>query len=184
MPVAFDVIVAIMQRSDEMHIQTHGKTQGARASQRGLFGWLGRLLRNQAGMSAIEFALASPVLLAIVAPTADLGVAFSEQIQVQQAAQAGAQYALLHGFSSTSISNAVTSATVLNVTATPAPSQSCGCPNGTGITAATCGTTCSNGENAGEYVYVNAQTTYTPVVPYSLFGSSVTLTAQATVRVQ
>lgn len=184
MHVAFAVIATSMQRSDKMHFRVRQNTRTGRSQQRGLFRWLGRLARNQAGMSALEFALATPILLAVVSPVADLGVAFSEEIQVQQAAQAGAQYALLHGFNGTAISSAVTGATALSVSATPAPSQSCGCPNGTAIVAATCGTSCSNGENAGSYVFVNAQATYTPVVPYSLFGSSVTLVAQSTIRVQ
>ena len=145
---------------------------------------LTRLLRDGRGMSAVEFALATPIITALVAPVVDLGMAFAEQIQVQQAAQAGAQYALLHGFNSTSISSAVTSATTLNVSASPAPSQSCGCPTGTAITATTCGNTCSNGDNAGSYVFVNARVAYTPLVPYSFFGSSTTLASTATLRVQ
>jgi len=161
-----------------------GKNRRAGRRSSGVCRWLGRLAHNRAGMTAVEFALATPIVLAVIGPAADLGIAFAEQIQVQQAAQAGAQYALLHGFNSTSISNAVTAATTLGVSAAPAPSQSCGCPTGTSLTATTCGTTCSNGENAGSYVFVNAQATYTPVAPYSFFGSSVTLAAQATVRVQ
>src|SRR5262249_41418986 len=116
---------------------------------------------------------------------ADLGIAFSEEIQVQQAAQAGAQYALLHGYDSTAITSAVTSGTTLSgVSASPAPTQSCGCPTGTAIASASCGSTCGNGESAGSYVFVNPQATYTPVLPYSLLGDSVTLTAQTAVRVQ
>lgn len=34
------------------------------------------------------------------------------------------------------------------------------------------------------YVIVNAQYTYTPALPYSVFGSALTLTAQSTVRIQ
>jgi len=150
--------------------------------------WAGRLAllaRAERGNAAIEFALATPILLGLLVPVADLGIAFTQQIQVQQAAQAGAQYALLHGYSSSAISNAVTAATNLpGVSAAPAPSQSCGCPTGTAIASAACSSTCSNGETAGTYVYVNAQSSYNPVLPYSVLGSGVTLTAQATVRVQ
>ena len=103
----------------------------------------------------------------------------------KQAAQADAQYALLHGYSSTAISNAVTAASTLpGVSATPAPSQGCGCPNGSGITSATCASVCPNGETAGTYVNVNAQYAYTTALPYSVLGSGVTLAAQASVRIQ
>ena len=167
-----------------MHLRVKKHGQTGRRRDGGLRRWLGRLARNQAGMSAIEFALATPMLLAVVTPVADLGIAYSQQIQVQQAAQAGAQYALLHGFNSTAITSAVTAATKLAVSATPAPSQVCGCPTGTAITTTTCGNTCANGDSAGAYVTVNAQIPYVPTLPYSVLGSSVTLVAQATVRVQ
>src|SRR5439155_25522439 len=135
------------------------------------------------GTSAVEFGLAAPILLGLLVPLADLGIAFSEQLQVEQAAQAGAQYAALHAWNSNSVSSittAVTSASPLSgLSATPAPSQSCGCPTGSTISSATCGSTCSNGETAGYYVTVNAQATYVPQLPYSVLGSSVTLSAQS-----
>jgi len=146
---------------------------------------LAGLTSAKGGSAALEFALATPLLVALLVPVADLGLAFAQQIQVQQAAQAGAQYALLHGWNSSAISNAVTAATNLpGISAAPAPTESCGCPTGTTISAATCASTCANGETAGTYVFVNAQSAYTPVLPYSVLGSGVTLTAQATVRVQ
>jgi Flp pilus assembly protein TadG len=146
-----------------------------------------RLARAERGNAAIEFALATPILLGLLVPVADLGIAFSQQIQVQQAAQAGAQYALLHGYNSSAISNAVTAATKLPAVSVTSgyPKQSCGCPTGTTIDlTAACASTCANGETAGSYVIVNAQSAYNPVLPYSVLGSRTTLTAQATVRVQ
>src|SRR6266404_8143461 len=90
---------------------------------------LAALAHAKPGNAALEFALAAPILLGLLVPVADLGIAFSQQIQVQQAAQAGAQYALLHGYNSSAIANAVTAATTLpGVSAAPAPTQSCGCP--------------------------------------------------------
>jgi Flp pilus assembly protein TadG len=146
---------------------------------------LAHLAGAERGNAAIEFALATPILIGLLVPVADLGIAFSQQLQVQQAAQAGAQYALLHGYNSTAISNAVTAASTLSgVSAYPAPTQGCGCPTGTAITAAACSSVCSNGETAGTYVYVNARYTYTTVLPYSVLGSGMDLTAQSTVRIQ
>jgi len=140
------------------------------------------------GTAAVEFALAAPVLLGLLVPTADLGIAFSREIQVQVAAQAGAQYAASHPWntnSPTKIANAVIAASTLpGVVATPAPSQTCGCPTGSAITAASCSSTCSNGEIAGYYVIVNAKLPYTPPLPYSVLGKSVTLAAQSTIRIR
>ena len=143
------------------------------------------LMRAERGNAAIEFALATPILIGLLEPVADLGIAFSQQLQVQQAAQAGAQYALLHGYNSSAISNAVTAATALpSVSASPAPTQGCGCPTGTTISTVACASVCPNGETAGTYVFVNAQYPYTSVMPYSVLGSQTTLTAQASVRIQ
>src|SRR5262245_5454671 len=115
---------------------------------------LAQLGRAAEGNSAVEFGLAMPILMGLLVPVADLGIAFAEQIQVTQAAQAGAQYALLHGYDSTAITSAVTNGTTLSgVSASPAPTQSCGCPTGTAITSATCGSACANGESAGSYVF-------------------------------
>ena len=146
------------------------------------------LRRAEAGVSAVEFALAAPILVALTLGIIDLGLAYSAQIRVQQAAQAGAQYALVHGFDSTSISSAVTSATALSVSASPAPSQTCGCVSSGNVTlsgSSPCTNTCANGLTAGTYVKVFASYTYHPLVPYaSVLSNPTTLSSQALVRVE
>jgi Flp pilus assembly protein TadG len=69
--------------------------------------------RERGGVSAVEFAVAAPVLVALLIPLVDLGIALYEQVEVNTAAQAGADYALLKAptFNSTAISSAVTGAT-------------------------------------------------------------------------
>ena len=145
---------------------------------------LAALLGASDGSVAIEFSIAAPVLAIMFVPMVDIGMAVYQQMQVQDAAQAGAQFAMAHGWNSSSIQSAVTSATPLSVSASPAPSKSCGCPDGSSVSAATCGSTCSDGLQAGSYVTVSAQATYTPLLPYPLMGSSVTLSAQTTARIQ
>jgi Flp pilus assembly protein TadG len=149
---------------------------------------LGALWWARDGLAAVEFGLLAPMLLLIVAASVDLGLAYSAQIKVQQAAQAGAQYALLHGYDSTKITSAVTSATTLSVSANPAPTQQCGCLSGSTVTLSgtpPCLVTCGNGLTPGTYVIVKAQATYTPLIPYAtLLSSPTTLTSQAQVRIQ
>jgi Flp pilus assembly protein TadG len=144
--------------------------------------------RSAGGNAAVEFALAAPVLVGLLVPLADLGIAYSRQIQVQQAAQAGAQYAVFHPWNSTSpatISNVVTAATGLSgVAASPAPKEFCGCPSGSAIAAAACASTCPDGQPPGYFVTVSARTIYSPPLPYSVLGGPVALTAQSTVRVR
>jgi Flp pilus assembly protein TadG len=147
-----------------------------------ILSWWRSLLCHCGGNAAIELAVLAPPLILLAVGTVDYGLAIYNQIEVQNAAQAGAEYALKYGYTITGISGAVTAATPLAVSATPAPAQSCGCPSGTSITPATCGTNCPSGFAAGSYVTVNAQATYTTLVPYPGIASSYTLTASSTVR--
>jgi Flp pilus assembly protein TadG len=146
------------------------------------------LLRAKGGTSAVEFALAAPILMGLLVPVADLGTAFAQRQQVQQAVQAGAQYASFHPWHSnspTEIADAVRAASPLSgISVTPAPFQVCGCPTGSAVTSATCGSTCSNGQIAGYYVVVTAQASYTPVLPYSALPDQVSLTGQSTIRIR
>ncbi len=140
---------------------------------------------NNRGVSTVEFALATPFLLAVLTVLVDFGIGFYEKMQVEIAAQAGTQYALVHGWDRQAIQNAVTRATtVTGLAATPAPSKSCGCSSGSTVTAADCSGVCPNGLSPGTYVTVYAQALYTPLMTYPLFGSSVTLTAQSVARIQ
>jgi Flp pilus assembly protein TadG len=160
--------------------------------------WIGALVRDRRGMSAVEFGLAAPIFLAALSPVIDIGMAFSHQIRVNQAVEAGAQYAAMNPYNpstwASNIQSAVTNATTMSVSPTVG-SQTCGCPNdgNTAIqshdTVTTCGTqnggtNCTDGSAPGYYVTISATSTYTSVMPYSILGTSSTLSSQAVVRVQ
>lgn len=149
---------------------------------------LAGLLRAKDGTAVVEFAVSAPILLGLLAPIADLGMALAQRQQVQQAVQAGAQYASSHPWhlnSPSDITNAVLAAnSISGLSVTPAPYQVCGCPSGTAVTMMTCGSTCSNGQTAGYYVVISGEVPYTPVLPYSALSDEVTLTAQATIRIR
>jgi Flp pilus assembly protein TadG len=150
--------------------------------------WLRKLrqvLGNRRGSVAMEFGLLIPVLSTAVVGVTDLSLGFVRKMAVQDAAEAGAQYAALHGFSSSAISSAITGATNLSgVSATPAPSSSCGCASGTSIATATCGSTCASGQKAATYVTSSAQYTYTMILNYPGLSNPVTLSAATTIRIQ
>src|SRR5712671_7187048 len=84
--------------------------------------WIGALTRDRRGVSAVEFGLAAPVFLAALSPVIDLGLAFSEQIRVNQAVEAGAQYAAINPYNGTTwasdVQSAITNATSLSSDAT------------------------------------------------------------------
>jgi len=137
------------------------------------------------GAVAIEFAILAMILVVMMVCTVDLGMGFYRKKQVQNAAQAGAQYAAAKGFSESSISSAVKAATSFSgISASPAPTQFCGCPSDTGVTSISCSSTCSGGAARGTYVSVSAQGTYNTILPYPLIPNSFTLVAQSTVRIE
>jgi Flp pilus assembly protein TadG len=142
-------------------------------------------VRQEGGAAAIEFAFMIPLLSLMVISVTDIGLAVYRKMQVENAAQAGAQYAIVHGFDTSSISSAVTSATNSTaITASPAPVQFCGCPTSTGISSASCGSVCTGGAQAGTYARVSAQATYYTLINYQLVAATYTYNAQSTARLQ
>jgi Flp pilus assembly protein TadG len=153
--------------------------------------WIGALTRDRRGVSAVEFGLAAPVFLAALSPVIDLGLAFSQQIRVNQAVEAGAQYAAVNQYNSgtwaTNVQSAITNATSLTVSPTVG-SETCGCPNATNtaisnVGSPPCTQACTDGTIAGYYVTISATATYTSVMPYPIINNP-TLSSQAVVRIQ
>ncbi|UPK40358.1 hypothetical protein IVB18_18615 [Bradyrhizobium sp. 186] len=126
-----------------------------------------------------------PLLSLMVVSVSDIGLAVYRKMQVEDAAQAGAQYAIVHGFDMSGISSAVTSATNSTaITASPSPVQFCGCPTSTGVSSVSCGTVCTGGAQAGTYATVSAQATYYTLINYQIVGATYTYNAQSTARLQ
>jgi Flp pilus assembly protein TadG len=147
--------------------------------------FLVRALGNTSGAAAIEFGVVVPVLALMVTAVIDIGFGVYRKMQVEDAAQAGAEWAIKNGFDANAISNAVTSATnASNINASPAPVQFCGCATGSTVSSATCGTPCPGGAQAGTYVTVSAQMTYNTTLSYPVLPSSYNFTAQSTARLQ
>jgi Flp pilus assembly protein TadG len=150
---------------------------------------LQRLITNRddgiRGVAAIEFAVMAACLVLMMVCVVDIGMGLYRKMQVQNAAQAGAQYALLNGFTAGSIANAVTSATSFSgISASPPPTKYCGCASNSGITSLSCSSSCADGSAPATYVSVSAQGTYDTVLPYPLIPNSFALTAQSVVRIQ
>src|SRR3984893_3998011 len=138
-----------------------------------------------AGVAAIELAMVSPLVVTGVLGVGELGFTIFRQTQVSFASQAGADFALAHGFNATKVSNAIVKATTYAaITATPAPSQFCGCPAASGVSVASgvppCSAICSGGSTAGTYVTASSNAQFSPIIPNPWQTGTVTLTAQAT----
>ncbi len=136
------------------------------------------------GVAAIEFAVVGTLLLLLLVGVIDLGIGCYEQMQVQNAAEVGAQYVAVNGYNLAGINQAVASSSSnASITASPAPTQFCGCPGAGGIAAIDCTTTCTDGTKPSKYVQVNTTLTHWSGVPQGIFPSLFTLTGTATVRI-
>jgi uncharacterized membrane protein len=137
------------------------------------------------GSAAVEAALILPVLLLMMTALYDLGFTAFEAMQVQSAADAGAQYAAGNDWDPAAISSAVTSATgASGITATPAPSRFCACPTGGTLVNISCSATCINGDPPGVYALVSAQKTHSTVLPYPTLPQLHILSGRATTRLE
>jgi len=146
---------------------------------------LSRLRGATRGTAAIEFAIIVPMLLILLFGAAEVGFSVYQAMQVQDAAEAGAAYVVEHGWGSAGITAAVTNATGLSgVTASPAPSQFCGCPSISGVVTAVCTATCTGGHPVSHYVAINVALTRQSIMPLSGLALPTTLTGQSIVRVQ
>lgn len=145
------------------------------------------------GAALIEFTIFAPLLVVMSIYTMDFGLTFFNKMEVQNGAQAAADWAIANrAYNSTDIQAAVTNAT--NDTAISVssgyPLLRCGCPSSTRVTFRSySGATCQTcGSSAGGlYVTVQTQAPYNSLIPYGLFsgtGATRTLTAQATARIQ
>lgn len=150
--------------------------------------WGRRLARSlgRRGVAAMEFAIASSALTLMMMGIYDYGNTAWHNLQVRNAVRAGSAWAAYHGFDAAKISAAITTASNYPaITATPAPTLICGCPDvARGITETSCTGSCPDGTTKGKYVRVAAQAVYTFVLPLPSRGGSVTMAAQGIARLE
>jgi Flp pilus assembly protein TadG len=168
------------------------------------------LASDTAGAALIEITLFMPILVLMAVAIINFGLYFSYAIQLENAAQAGAQWAITNaaqeGYSSGSIQSTETGA---NNSSLPSVftaicsgsgcsiTRICGCPSSSAVTPTgawatspcvvgfSTATNCSDGSFPGTYIQVVASGTFTPFSNYgSFFRSSYSLSSTATVRVQ
>lgn len=129
--------------------------------------FLRQFCRRTDGGPAVEFGFIFPVFAVLIAGLVEYGMVMFQYMNVSQAAQVGANYAMLTGYNAANIQTAVTNATGIpagNVTV----AKSCGCATGAGISPTSCRTplpSCGNGVTAATYVTVTVAQPYSPVAP-------------------
>lgn len=125
-----------------------------------------------------------PLLLILMAGLMDGGRAILQQLDLQAAAQAGADYARTEGGDLDGVADAVRQATPLTVTLSPAPSRVEGCLGKDGIKPAKRRKDkCSGNTEPGEFIVVTATSPFEAIGPWKPLTWTPTLRASALVRV-
>lgn len=171
--------------------------------QTGCHGTLRGLARENAGVAAIEFAIYGTVFLLIVAGTVDIGMLLFTQSELDAAVSAGAEYAVnnaaLVGSNpsglNTDISNIVNNAngaswasSTVNINNSN-DQTGCYCPTGTPGNwswggAVTCGSSCTGGGIAGQFVTITASRSISPMFPTFGFVQNGTISRSGLVETQ
>lgn len=150
------------------------------------------VIRSQAGVALVEFALVLPILIMLLVGLVEIGRLAWYSIQIGNAAHAGAQYGAIPG-NAGQLSGMVTVAQndgQQSITALTASAQDvCSCwiasaSPAPAPTAAACGQPCANGGRQITYVQVTATGTISSIFNYTAFGlpSQWTVTRVATIR--
>jgi Flp pilus assembly protein TadG len=153
--------------------------------------------RSQSGQALLEAALVTPLLLALLIGTIELGRYAYLGILVGNAARAGAAYGAqglaqsgdLTGIQLAADNDFTSNGQPLsNLTVTS--SDSCGCDSGGTITTAGCSTatnpsagTCTGGGHWVVMVWVTASGTFTPLFNYPGISNSIGISRRCTMRV-
>jgi Flp pilus assembly protein TadG len=144
-----------------------------------------RRRRSQSGQAMVELTLLSPVLFLLALGVADFGRVFYRTIAVNNAARAGAQYAVrekytdLAGIQNAAVQDAnLTGFTGSGVTS----SYYCQCPGTTGHLVCVASLTCAGGAPPELYVRVDTSFTFTTLVNYPGVPHSTTLAGRAILR--
>lgn len=120
---------------------------------------------------------------------ADFGLAQFYRTNLANAVSAGCEYAYLTGASVTStniqavVTNAMPAGASANLSiSVTGPRGYCVTGSGPTMSAATAGSTCSDGSTAGTYVVISASYTSTGLMNGFMAAASMTMTESATVR--
>ena len=147
-------------------------------------GTVSRLARRRTarGIAMVEYALAVPLLLLLLAATLDYGNSLRVAAEVSAAARAGA------AFASSSTTNSLNTTGIQAAAVNSAPdvsgmtvtsTRSCQCPGGAAVS---CSGSCTG--TMLVYVQVSTQASVPAIFSYSALGYSGATAAQVSMRVQ
>jgi Flp pilus assembly protein TadG len=141
---------------------------------------IAELGRSKDGVAGIEFGFVAGVLTVVALGMIEYERAIHQNIQLQQAARVGAEFAVRYPSDAAGIEQAVTGATgnpSTNLTISVV--QFCECPDGTTVT---CTDTCSGGASPNTFLQVALAQPASTYFTGSSLVSGLTLHASATLR--
>jgi Flp pilus assembly protein TadG len=133
------------------------------------------------GQSAVELAFVVPVLVVLLVVAGDFGRLFFANIGVKNAARAGAQYGSQSVITAAD-ANGMNAAAKQDYSTVTATASQCTC--GTSSSVPKCQSSYCTNDPQGNYVTVNAQTTFKTILTYPGIPSSITLKGTAVMQVQ
>jgi Flp pilus assembly protein TadG len=144
------------------------------------------LWKAQTAVAAVEFALISPLLVTLFVGVVNYGLIMQQQLEVGNAARAGAAYASAYGYDQVKVITAAQSATSLSnltVTATQTTNACADFTSAALIDAGSAKLCPATAIPPGTFVTVNTKLTYTLLVPPPTNGS-LTLTSSAIAQIK
>ncbi len=146
-------------------------------------GLLSRLGRCRSGVSAVEFGVIAPAMIVLLAGLVDVAGAMQQTIRLENAARAGAQYAMSFPENTAGIM-AATAASLGGTGATVAVVPAyCACPGGSPAVVSCEGTPCA-GAPAGVYVGITITRPYAAIIGIGGYVLPSTLSGSAVARVR
>jgi Flp pilus assembly protein TadG len=142
-----------------------------------------RLRRCRQGVSAAEFGVIAPAMILLLAGLVDLAGAMQQTIRLENAARAGAQYAMSFPEDTAGITAATAAAAGGSGATVSVEPAFCACPGG-GTTRVSCeGTPCGGGPS-GVYVGISITRPYAAVIGIGGYVLPATLSGSAVARVR
>ena len=146
--------------------------------------WTGSVAKSRCGAAAVEFALLVPIIAAVLAGVANYGMALFQKMELESAARAGAQMAMLGRSSTTTIQNAVINSTNLTLTTSDITlTESCWCADVDA--SATCGVTCADGDPTQYFMSVTVAKDFDYLFGFNyIIGTDAALSESVKVRTE
>ncbi len=136
-----------------------------------------RFVRCDRGVSAVEMALISPVLLIVFLGLMDYGIAVFDKMELNSSVRSGSQHALINSASLTAIQTTVIGSSNLGLTTSDVTvTSTCECSDGSSVS---CAGVCAS-DNIRQYITITAAYSYVPI----FLPGNLNLSSTSIIRVQ